>query len=330
MDDASKTHPTSKGKPLEKEKGKKKKKNLKYVLRLKQDMDRTLVTILIGNNIVNIVLSAIAALVANKLFGGWGVSIMIGVITFLIIIFGEITPKSHAINNSEKISRNRAFILYALSLVLFPIILIFLFLSRWIIALTGGVRRRRNLLISDDTIKSIATLGLEQGIIKKIERDIIHRVFIFGDRKIEEVMVPMPKVFTFKKDYDVPKASEKLAKGGFTRVPVVDAVKKKIVGIIYTKDLVEKNEGFIKPLMHKPVIVTKGTDITEVFRRMKKRRVHMAVVKDMKGKHIGIVTLEDILEELVGEIYDEYFEVKYGKAPPTEEDIARIKKMAEA
>jgi len=300
-----------------------------YVAKLKTDMDRTLVTILIGNNIVNILLSSVAAVVANKVFGGIGVSIMVGVITFLIIIFGEITPKSHAINNSKRVSLGRAMILYWLSIVIYPVIIIFLFLSRWIIALTGGVRRKRDLLINDDTIKAVATLGARQGIIKMIERDIIHRVFVFGDSKVENVMVPMDKVFAFLKNHDVPKASDLLADKGFTRVPVLDKLTKKVVGIIYSKDLVDKNEGFIKPLMRKPFTVKNGTDITVVFRKMKSKRVHMAVVVDKKGEHIGIVTLEDILEELVGEIYDEYFDVKYGK-DTMEKEIEKRKKRKES
>lgn len=290
-----------------------KEKNVDYIIKLKKDMDRTLVTILIGNNIVNIVLSSVAALMANTLFGGIGVSIMVGVITFLIIVFGEITPKSNAVNNSEKIAKRISKVIYFLSIALYPIIWVLLIISRQIIKLFGGARERAELFVTDDTIKSLATMSMEEGLIKKIERDIIHHVFAFGDRKIGDVMVPMKDVFKFDRDHDVNEASDIVANGGFTRVPLV--TKKKVQGLIYTKDLVEKTKGTIKPLMRKPFFVKKGSDITEVFKEMQKKKVHMAIVKDDLGAHVGIVTLEDIMEELVGEIYDEYFEIKYKKKP---------------
>lgn len=173
----------------------KKEKNFRYIIDLKKNMDRTLITILIGNNIVNIVLSAVAALIADALFHTIGVTIAIGVITFLIIIFGEITPKSNAIMDSKKIARKNARVVFYLMRSLSPLISLFLFISKKIIELTVGTKREDNLLVSDESIKSLASLGESEGVIKSIERDIIHKVFRFGDSKIKEIMVPMSQVF---------------------------------------------------------------------------------------------------------------------------------------
>ena len=304
---------------------KKNEKNVEYIIKLKEDMDKTLVTILIGNNIVNIVLSSIAAIIANELFHTIGVSIMVALITFLIIIFGEITPKSNAIWDTNKVAKKNAKTIYYLMRVLMPLVIFFMVISRNLVRLTGKKLTKTNLLISDDSIKNLATLGEEKGVIKKIERDIIHQVFVFGDRKIEEIMVPIKDVFHFDINLDISDASKQIANRGFTRIPVIDKENNdEIVGILYSKDIIEKEKGPIKPLLRKPYIVNSQSDITDVFSAMKKKRMHIAIVKNSNGTIIGIVTLEDILEELVGEIYDEYFETKYKKVIASKSDKQTI------
>jgi len=285
-------------------------KNIWYIIRLKKNMDRTLITILIGNNVVNIILSAVAALMADALFHNWGVAAMVAIITFLIIIFGEITPKHTAIMNSKAIARKNARAIYILMRVLDPFIDGFTYLSKKIIKLRGGSFEDKHLLVSDESIKSLVTLGEEEGVIKSIERELIHQVITFGDRKIEDIMVPMKNVFYLEKNYNVRQLGTIIAQHGFTRVPVMNRMKK-IVGIVYSKDLIGKTSGRISTIMRTPHFVQDTTDISDIFNAMRRKRIHMAIVKNKDGDHVGIVTLEDILEEIVGEIHDEYFEVKY-------------------
>ncbi|MFO8051118.1 MAG: hemolysin family protein [Thermoplasmatota archaeon] len=285
-------------------------KNVQYIIKLKRRMDKTLITILIGNNIVNIVLSSVVALIANQLFAEVGVSVMIGLITFLVILFGEITPKNSAIFDSRKKAARNARTVYYLTVLLTPVVHMFIFISGMLIRLTGGSTKERGLFASDDTIMDLASLSEEQGVIKPIEREIIHKVFEFGDRRISDIMVNMDKVFTLKKDHSTYEARALLSDSGFTRVPVIDK-KGKVKGILYSKDLLLAKKGSIKSLLRKPYLVSAKDEITYVFDVMKKNRIHMAIVVDRSGEHVGIVTLEDILEELVGEIYDEYFEEKY-------------------
>ncbi len=291
---------------------KKNETNVEYVIKSKRDMDKTLVTILIGNNVVNIILSSVAAVIANELFQAIGVTIMIVVITVLIIIFGEITPKANAIWDTKKVSQNNSKSIYYLRRAMNPLVIFFMSISRGIIRLTGKKLKKTNLLVTDESIKSIATLGEEEGVIKGIEKDIIHKVFVFGDRKIKDVMVPIEKVFYIKKDLTIENASKIIAHRGFTRIPVINK-NKNIIGVLYSKDLIGKHQGVIESLIKPPYFVSNSDDITDIFISMKEKRIHIAIVQDNKREPIGIVTLEDILEEIVGEIYDEYFEVKYGK-----------------
>ncbi len=289
---------------------KRKAKNIDYIVKMKRDMDRTLVAILIGNNIVNILLSVIAALVADTLFQTVGVSIMVGIITFLIIIFGEITPKSNAIMDSQKVAMKKGKKIYLLMRFLGPAITFFMGISRGIIKMTGGSVRLENMLVSDQSIRDLATMGEEEGVIKKIEKEIIHKVLVFGDCKTEGVMVPMSKVFSLKKNYNAKNAAKIMALNGYSRVPVLSK-EKEAIGTLYAKDLLGKRKGVrIHSLMRPLFFVDADSDVTRTFRDMKDNRIHLAIVRNAKGKHVGIITLEDILEELVGEIYDEYSELK--------------------
>ncbi len=284
-------------------------KNAEYIFRLKRNMDRTLITILVGNNVVNILLSSLAALIANTLFHAIGVSLIIGLITFLIIIFGEISPKSIAIIDSRKVASRNSKAIYYMMKIINPLITFFIHMSRGIIRMSGGKVKKKLLLVTDESIKDLASLGEEEGVIKPIERSIIHRVFGFGDSKVRQVMVPLGNVFRLTKDLSIEEASEIVSDAGFTRVPIVEDGK--VIGLLYSKDLVAKNEGKIESLIRPPFVVPADRDVTSIFSAMRNKRIHMAIVKDEEGKQVGIVTLEDILEELVGEIYDEYFETKY-------------------
>ena len=291
---------------------KNKEKNIQYIVELKRNMDRTLITILIGNNIVNIILSAVAALMANSLFQNLGVTVTIFLITVLIIIFGEITPKHTAIMDSRKIAKRNGRAIYLLMRVFqaLYIIEIFTLISRRIIIMRGGSVENKNLLVTDESIKNLATLGEQEGVIKSIEKAILHKVFGFGDRKIKDIMVPMSNVFLLEKNYSIRQLNPIIRQHGFTRVPVINK-QKKVAGIIYSKDLIGRSSGRITSLMRKPHFVMANNDISDIFNAMRRKRIHMAIVKDEAGQHIGIVTLEDILEEIVGEIHDEYYEVKY-------------------
>lgn len=290
-------------------------KNIDYIIKLRRNMNRTLIAILIGNNIVNISLSAIVAIVADSIFQTIGVSIAIGIITFLIIMFGEITPKSYAIRESEKLAAANAKILYYLMKSLTPLISLFIFLSKHTLKFLKIRPRSKEILVTEENIADLATLGHKEGVLKLIEKDIIHKVFEFGDLKTKEIMVPIENVFSIDIDTPYPKAKELCAQGGFTRVPVVNK-KNEIVGFIYTKDFINKDKGSIKKMMREPVYFNVATHITNAFSEMKKHHTHIAVIEDNKDKHVGIITLEDIIEELVGEIEDEYYKMKYRVGVP--------------
>lgn len=283
-----------------------------YLLKVKREMDKNLVTILVLNNIVNIILSSIAALFADALFDAVGVSLMVGLITFLIIVFGEIVPKSIAMIETERVSLNHSKMLFFLSRIFSPLMMILVWISQWIVRIRGKKPRKEGILVSDQEIKDLVSLGEKEGVIKKIEMEIIHKVFNFGDNKIKDAMVPMKDVFVLKGNTPVEEGKDLIASKGYTRVPVIDD-KGKINGIIYSKDLLRKIGGKVSDYSREMFLLPGNMDLTTGFAKMKEKRIHLALVTDEKRNHIGIITLEDMLEEIVGDIYDEYFLLKSGE-----------------
>ena len=288
-----------------------KRKGSLHLIKVKKNMDRSLVTILVANNIVNIVLSSIAALFADALFNAIGVTLMVGLITFLIITFGEIVPKSAAIDDSMNVSLRHARGIYYLTILFTPIDILLVSISNLVMRLRGK-KPRKKLLITDQTVMDMVRMGEEEGIFKSIERDIIDKVFVFGDRKVKDIMVPMKKVFYLDRDMSKKDARKIISSRGYTRVPYLDQ-KGNLRGLIYSKDLLSPGEENISDKTREALFISGDMDITEAFDIMKRRRIHMAVVTGEEDKPLGIVTLEDVLEEIVGEIYDEYFPVKYGR-----------------
>ncbi len=286
--------------------------NANYVLELKKDMDKTLISILIGNNIVNILLASLAALFADMLFHTTGVTIVIIIITIITIVFCEIVPKSRGIIDDKLTCLKNAKKVYLLKKILSPLVIVFVYISSKVIKYWNSSSQGDLRLVGDENIKDLATLSAQEWGIKNIEKDIIHHVFYFWDEKVKDIMVPMKKVFTLDKNYTIVKAREMIVKHWFTRVPYVDS-NGKVIGVLYSKDLLRSWYKTIKSLLRTTFFVSTKNDITEVFDMMKQNRLHMAIVQDHKKNHVWVVSLEDILEELVGEIYDEFYENKFSK-----------------
>ncbi len=273
---------------------------------LKENMDDTITTILIGNNVVNVIAPTLVTVMVQELFGTWAISIGSGILTLAILIFGEITPKGFSLKNKKRFSVKNAAMIYYLSIALKPLIKALNKISDFFIDALGGKTHTDELLVTESEIKDLASILEERGIIKEIEKDILHRVFWFGDCKVEEVKVPKEDTYALDSDLSVKEASEFIKEHGFTRVPVTKHGSDEVVGILYSKEILGVEGGEVKDYMRRPYFVNKEDDATKVFQRMRKERIHQAIVKDQNENFDGIITLEDILEELVGKIYDEF------------------------
>jgi len=275
---------------------------------------KTLATILIGNNIVNIAATAIATELTIKLFKGPEATIIATVaMTILILVFGEITPKTYSSYNAEKVAIKLGKPIQLLTVFFSPILYILNKITRILIRLLGGNTVNNKTTISEDEIKTIVDVGEEVGIIEKQEREMINSIFEIGDIRVTEVMVPRIDMVYIDKNASISDAIKKVMEYGFSRVPVIDDSIDNVIGIIYAKDLLSSyfkyeklSNQSIYDLIRPAYFVPESKKATDLLTEMQIEKIHIAIVLDEYGGTLGLVTIEDILEEIVGDILDEY------------------------
>lgn len=273
---------------------------------LKEHMDQTITTILVGNNVVNVAAPTLVTVMVKDLVGNWAVSIASGILTLVLLVFGEITPKGFSLKNKKRFSKKNAAMIYYMSLGLKPFIKALNWISDVLINRLGGKTDFDEMEVSESEVMHLATMLEEKGIIKNIEKKILQRVFWFGDQKVKNVKVLKEETYALDSNLPLKEATDFIKEHGFTRLPVIEHDSEEVIGILYSKEIIGKEEGMVKEQMREPHFVSNDDDITEAFKWMRKNRIHQAVVRDEDGEFDGIITLEDILEELVGEIYDEF------------------------
>ncbi len=287
-------------------------KRAKTALFLEERFDKLLVTILIGNNAVNLASSSIATLLFVELLQDEAAGALIATVVMLIVllIFGEITPKSLAKKNSERIALMFTPALYVLVMAFTPISIFFT-------ALTKLVSRRNPdtpTMTEDELVVMIDEIQ-EEGILEQHEGELIRSAIEFDDIFVDEVLTPRVDVIAADKSVSESELKDIFRKTGYSRIPIYDGTIDRIVGVVSAKDFFNKcyefNDMQIKDIVRPIRFVAKTTTIATVLSDLQKSKVHMAVVLDSYGGTLGIVSLEDIIEELVGEIWDESDDVQY-------------------
>jgi len=279
--------------------------------RLIEDQQRLLSTLLLGNNLVNIFIASLATKLATDYFGNAGVGIATGLVTFLIIIFGEITPKNYAVRHAERVALLAAPLIAALSYVLYPVARVFVLLSNSLLRMLGQEVIKGQPFLTPEEIKAIVAIGEEEGVLEEEERKMIHSILEFGDTIVKEIMVPRTDIVALPEDTTLKEALEVARKEGYSRIPVYSGSIDNIVGILYVKDIIVflergKMDLKVKEIMREPFFVPETKRVDELLKEFQKNKTHMAIVLDEYGGTAGLVTLEDVLEEIVGEIFDEY------------------------
>jgi len=287
-------------------------KGSKLVQKLLKDPNKLLGAVLIGNNIANIGASALATTITARLFGGSESSVAIAtvVMTVLILIFAEITPKSMAKLNSEKVS---LLVSKPINIVIFflrPLVAVFSAISAFLIKLLGGNPKTVEPFITQEELKTMVGVSEEEGVLEDVEKEIIFNVFEFADMQVKDVMVQRVDIIALDTETTYDEVLQEIKEEQFSRIPVYNETIDNIIGILNVKDLIiagNLKDGFnIKDYVREPFYTFEFKKITAVFSDMKKTRNPMAVVLDEYGGTVGIITLEDIIEEIVGEIEDEY------------------------
>ncbi len=289
---------------------------------LKDDPHRLLVTILVGNNIVNIAMSSIATAILSLHFGGLvGVLLATFGITALVLLFGESVPKSYAVENTESWAVRISKPLKATEYLLYPLIVLFDYLTRQVNKLTGSTGAIESPYVTRDEIQEMIESGEREGVLEEEEHEMLTRIFRFNNTIVKEVMTPRLDMTAVPKDAGIDEAIETCIQSGHARVPVYEGSLDNVQGVVHIRDLVRDLnygeteaedlclEDLIQPTLHVP----ESKNVDELLTEMRENRMHMAIVIDEFGTTEGLVTVEDMIEEIVGEI------LKTGEEEPVEQ-----------
>ena len=262
----------------------------------------------LGNNLVNVAASVLATKIATDIFGDEGLGITVGIMTFIILVFGEITPKIYSNANSTKIALRGAPILLIFSYALWPVVKLFEIITKTIIKLTGSSYQPPP--ITEEEIKGIVAQGLVDNILEKDESELVHSALEFDDTVIRTVMTPRTKMFTLPAKMLLFDAMPLISENLHSRIPIFGKTHDDIVGFVHVRDILTHLENdnkmiTLEQVSRKPVFASQEKMVSSLLKEMKGRKTHMAIVIDEHGGVEGLVTLEDLIEEIVGDIEDE-------------------------
>jgi putative hemolysin len=277
--------------------------------KLKSNPKRMLITILLGVNLANIGAAAVATDVAIEAFGNLGIGIATGIMTFILLVFGDITPKAYCYAHAEKVSLSFARVILAIQYALYPVVI---FLE----IVTGGIFRAAGIeekpkKLSEAEVRAILDIGVEEQVLMKEEREMMREVLEFHDTAVGAIMTPRNNMFVLGARLLIWDALPMISKSGFSRTPLVeDNNKDNVVGVVHTRDVLRALEAkttymMLKDIARKPLFVSKGMPISKLLKEFQARHIELAIVVDEFRSTQGLVTLEDVIEELVGEITDE-------------------------
>ena len=295
--------------------------------KLTQDLldhpNQLLGTILVGNNLVNIAASAIATSIAIYFWDNKGVGIATFLMTLLILIFGEITPKNIAIDYTEEIVLFIAPIMNVFVKIFSPVVWVLTNFTNGLLHLFGLNKQEKKPLITEEELKTIVEVSSQEGVLESDEKEIIDNIFEYSDMRVKDIMIQRMDIVAVDVSATYEEVVAAFGEKQFSRIPVYEDTIDNIVGVLYAKDLffipVEKIKQFdIKKYMREPFYTYEFIKISDFFRRMQGDRIHIAIVLDEYGGVAGIITMEDIIESILGDINDEY-------DPQDEEDIVCIK-----
>lgn len=286
-------------------------KGAERVSRLLKSPSHMLGAILVGNNIVNIASSALATSIAITLFGPVkGIGISTGVMTLLVLIFGEITPKSIASERSEQIALKVAAPISILMVLLTPVLTAIMFVTGLLIKMMGGSPDKDRPFITEEELKTMVTVSHEEGVLEVDEKKMIYNVFEFGDSQVGDVMTPRTDMVMVEKSTEFKEIVDIFKSERFSRIPVYDETPDNIIGLLNVKDLIFyeplQNAFKIEDFIREPYFTYEFKMTSELFAEMRSKRAAIAIVLDEYGGTAGMVTLEDLVEEIVGDIQDEY------------------------
>ena len=288
-----------------------KRKNATLISKLKSNMDSLLSTILVGNNFVNTYSSALATSLAISLFGDSGAGIATGIMTILVIIFGEILPKTIATNQSYEVAKIVAIPLNVIKKILFPIVFIFTLLSKCINKIESKIAPRKAPLITEEELKTLIEVGNKEGTLEAKEKNMLNKIFEFSDLRVRDILKPRTLVASISVDTNYDEVVKTFSTCGYSRLPVYTESFDNILGILHFKEVMfsgtKYKENFdIKKLLKKVSYVPETISAITLLKILKKEKQNIAIVVDEHGSNCGLITMDDILRSVFGRITDNF------------------------
>jgi len=283
----------------------------RLIERILKNPERLIGTILLGNNLVNVTMSALATVLALSLWGEKGIVYVTAVLTLAILIFAEITPKVYAKYFNERVSMVASPVLNVIMTIFNPVVIGVTYISTKLLSFLGvDVTKIKKPLFTEAEVRTCIKMAWDEGSITTDERKMLSRVFALNDKTVEDVMVPREEMAVIDAGSPVEKVVKTILKTGYTRFPVSKGKKTNIIGFLHGKDVLElfghKKNVSIKKIIRPPYFIPADKKIDSQLRSFQDTKLHQAVALDGSGHVIGLITLEDILEELVGAIKDEH------------------------
>lgn len=290
--------------------GNKKAKNALYVI---ENFDNALTTILICNNIVNLSCSSIATVLCLNLFGDMGSAIATGATTLLVLTFGEVIPKCLAKEHCDSFTLKTAGLLRVLMFILKPFVFVFLKLKSLALKIAGGSEDSPS--VTENELKYIVESIEEEGVLEESESEMVRSALDFDEKTAEEILTPRVDVTFINVSDSQEKIKDIIIENRYSRIPVYEETVDHIVGILHTRDYLESladgKAPDLRDIMQTPYFVFRTQQLSKILNAFKRTKIHLAIVTDEYGGTLGIVTMEDLLEEIVGEIWDEDEEIEH-------------------
>ena len=285
-------------------------KKADLVLDLLENQNRLISTLLVGNNIVNISSSALATKMATDYFGDAGVGIATGIMTLLVLVFGEVVPKNLAAAHAEGWAMFIAPFMKVMSVILTPVVVLLTKLSDTVVRFSKK-NKEEDQTITEDEFKILVNVGQEEGVFDESETEMINSIMEFDETYVKAIMVPRIDIVAVDVEDSINEALRLIIDGGHSRIPAYEESIDNIVGILYAKDIFEHldadfNELKVKALIRDAYYIPETKKVSDLLNELRLKKVHMAIILDEYGGTNGLVTIEDLIEEIIGDIQDEY------------------------
>ena len=310
---------------LDQERGSKRTRRL---LKIVEDPAPFLNVVLFVTLLAHVTGTTLATSLALREIGDGGEAIAAGVMTFLIFVVAEVVPKTYTVQRTETAALVAAGPVYVVGRLLMPVAKVLILVANSLMLLLPGRALPKGPFVTEDEIRHMVDVAEEEEEIEEEERELIHSVFEFGDTVVREVMVPRPDMAVVRADAPLDEALGTIIEGGYSRVPIYEGDTDNIIGVLYAKDLLKrvhenKKDSKVSALGRAPLFIPEQKKVAELLREMQEQHVHMAIVVDEYGGTAGLVTIEDLIEEIVGEIVDEY-DQEEPLVEPVDEDRIRV------